>query len=273
METPPPPPRSTVDCLLPKRPGAGSQRQQEAEQACTCCLTVASVPRSVTAAVLACRESRRVSREAAARILALKDRDYAEYLRLARNTKDKRLRTLLDKTDAIISDLGIKVAGFAHGLLLPRCVCRSIFSVLPGPCPATATDCLSHKHFREGPRDGACARSKRPCTSSTWCTVQVQDQRVEVIQEGTGVGMWLDGAENGRPDAAAGAPEDDIDEETRHLLLAQQHYYDSVHVVKEQARAPPSSGLVVHHKHWSCVGSPACEESGARLAWGQERIK
>ena len=77
--------------------------------------------------MLACRESRRVSREAAARILALKDRDYAEYLRLARNTKDKRLRTLLDKTDAIISDLGIKVASSALSIAAtPPCVCLSI---------------------------------------------------------------------------------------------------------------------------------------------------
>ena len=58
---------------------------------------------------------------------------------------------------------------------------------------------------------------------------------MEVIQEGSSVGMWLDGAENGSADAAAGRLEADIDEETRHLLLAQQHYYDSVHVVKEQA--------------------------------------
>ena len=113
--------------------------------------------------MLACRESRRVSREAAARILALKDRDYAEYLRLARNTKDKRLRTLLDKTDAIISDLGIKVAGFALGAAVtPSRRVHGRCSVFPGPCPATATDCLSHKNIREGPRNGMCARTERP---------------------------------------------------------------------------------------------------------------
>ncbi|BDA44270.1 probable ATP-dependent DNA helicase CHR12 [Coccomyxa sp. Obi] len=56
------------------------------------------------------REGRRVGREAAARIVALREQNYEEYLRLARTTKDKRLRTLLDKTDTIISDLGLKVA-------------------------------------------------------------------------------------------------------------------------------------------------------------------
>ena len=56
-----------------------------------------------------------MSRESAARISALKDQDYAEYLRLARNTKDKRLRTLLDKTDSIISDLGLKVCSLTSG--------------------------------------------------------------------------------------------------------------------------------------------------------------
>ncbi|CAL8470241.1 g9783 [Coccomyxa elongata] len=56
------------------------------------------------------REGRKVGREAAARIVALREQNYEEYLRLARTTKDKRLRTLLDKTDTIISDLGLKVA-------------------------------------------------------------------------------------------------------------------------------------------------------------------
>ena len=55
------------------------------------------------------REGRRLSREAAARISALRDKNYEEYLRLARTTKDKRLRTLMDKTDSIISELGLKV--------------------------------------------------------------------------------------------------------------------------------------------------------------------
>ena len=50
-----------------------------------------------------------MSREVAARISALRDQDYEEYLRLAQSAKDKRLRTLLDKTAEIISDLGLKV--------------------------------------------------------------------------------------------------------------------------------------------------------------------
>ncbi len=58
---------------------------------------------------MAGREGRRLSREAAARISALRDKNYEEYLRLARTTKDKRLRTLMDKTDNIISELGLKV--------------------------------------------------------------------------------------------------------------------------------------------------------------------
>jgi hypothetical protein len=56
------------------------------------------------------REGRRLSREAAARISALRDKNYEEYLRLARTTKDKRLRTLMDKTDNIISELGLKAS-------------------------------------------------------------------------------------------------------------------------------------------------------------------
>ncbi len=55
-----------------------------------------------------------MGREAAARIVALREQNYEEYLRLARTTKDKRLRTLLDKTDTIISDLGLKVGITAH---------------------------------------------------------------------------------------------------------------------------------------------------------------
>lgn len=50
-----------------------------------------------------------MGRETAARIVALREQNYEEYLRLAHTTKDKRLRTLLDKTNAIISDLGLKV--------------------------------------------------------------------------------------------------------------------------------------------------------------------
>ena len=54
-----------------------------------------------------------MGREAAARIVALREQNYEEYLRLARTTKDKRLRMLLDKTDTIISDLGLKVRSAA----------------------------------------------------------------------------------------------------------------------------------------------------------------
>ncbi|KAK9808778.1 hypothetical protein WJX72_003449 [[Myrmecia] bisecta] len=63
------------------------------------------------------RESKKVSREAAARIMALKDNNYEEYLRLAHNAKDKRLRTLLDKTDNIIAELGLKVEAQRAGTL------------------------------------------------------------------------------------------------------------------------------------------------------------
>jgi hypothetical protein len=54
------------------------------------------------------RESRRAGRESAARVAALRQNDYTEYLRLAQHTKDARLRTLLAKTDAIIEELGLK---------------------------------------------------------------------------------------------------------------------------------------------------------------------
>ena len=50
-----------------------------------------------------------MGKESAARMQALRDRDYEEYLRLARHAKDARLHTLLDKTDAIMADLGVKV--------------------------------------------------------------------------------------------------------------------------------------------------------------------
>ena len=60
----------------------------------------------------AAKEGRRISREAAARISALRDQDYEGYLRLAQSAKDARLRTLLDKTAEIISDLGLKVCTF-----------------------------------------------------------------------------------------------------------------------------------------------------------------
>ena len=54
------------------------------------------------------RAERRVGREAAARVAALRENDYGEYLRLAQHTKDARLRTLLGKTDSIIAELGLK---------------------------------------------------------------------------------------------------------------------------------------------------------------------
>ncbi len=59
------------------------------------------------------RESRRAGRESAARVAALRQNDYTEYLRLAQHTKDARLRTLLAKTDAIIEELGLKAR---HGV-------------------------------------------------------------------------------------------------------------------------------------------------------------
>ncbi len=55
------------------------------------------------------RELKRVAREEAARLAALRSNDYEAYLRLAQHTKDKRLRQLLDKTDDIIKELGLKV--------------------------------------------------------------------------------------------------------------------------------------------------------------------
>ncbi len=55
------------------------------------------------------REARRVTREASARVSALRAQNYEEYLRLATHAKDSRLRTLLEKTDTILSDLGHKV--------------------------------------------------------------------------------------------------------------------------------------------------------------------
>lgn len=66
-------------------------------------------------------------REEQARITALKERDYAQYLRLARHTKDRRLRLLLDKTDEIIRELGIKV--------------RRVPCTFPPPC-VHATSCM-----------------------------------------------------------------------------------------------------------------------------------
>lgn len=55
------------------------------------------------------RETRRVTREQEGRILALRNHDYEQYLRLAQTAKDKRLRTLLEKTDSILEQLGLRV--------------------------------------------------------------------------------------------------------------------------------------------------------------------
>lgn len=56
-----------------------------------------------------CRQCDKVTREQNARIAALKEDNYEEYLKLAANTKNQRLRTLLEKTGSIISELGLKV--------------------------------------------------------------------------------------------------------------------------------------------------------------------
>lgn len=50
-----------------------------------------------------------MSRMAAARVRALKDNDYAAYLEMARYAKEARLRELMEKTDEIIVELGLKV--------------------------------------------------------------------------------------------------------------------------------------------------------------------
>lgn len=55
------------------------------------------------------REMRNMSRQAAARVRALKEHDYEKYLELARNAKDDRLKELMKKTDDIIIELGLKV--------------------------------------------------------------------------------------------------------------------------------------------------------------------
>ena len=56
-----------------------------------------------------CRQGDKVARELNARIAALKEDNYEEYLKLAANTKNQRLRTLLEKTGSIIEELGLKV--------------------------------------------------------------------------------------------------------------------------------------------------------------------
>lgn len=55
------------------------------------------------------REKRRVAKQGEARINALKNQNFEEYLRLATETKNSRLTTLLEKTDNIILDLSVKV--------------------------------------------------------------------------------------------------------------------------------------------------------------------
>ena len=64
-----------------------------------------------------CRQGDKVTREQNARIAALKEDNYEEYLKLAANTKNMRLRTLLEKTGSIISELGLKVC-FPHNYLI-----------------------------------------------------------------------------------------------------------------------------------------------------------
>ena len=57
-----------------------------------------------------------MTREQNARIAALKEDNYEEYLKLAANTKNQRLRTLLEKTGSIIDELGLKVTIWPHTL-------------------------------------------------------------------------------------------------------------------------------------------------------------
>ena len=57
-----------------------------------------------------------MGREAAARVAALRENNYGEYLRLAQHTKDARLRTLLGKTDSVIEQLGLKARPLSHSL-------------------------------------------------------------------------------------------------------------------------------------------------------------
>lgn len=72
-----------------------------------------------------------MGREAAARVAALRENDYGEYLRLAQHTKDARLRTLLGKTDSIIAELGLKARR-------PSCECPAsvLLSAKPGAVPS-----------------------------------------------------------------------------------------------------------------------------------------
>ena len=56
-----------------------------------------------------CREARKISRADETRLAALRDSNYEEYVRLAQEAKEGRLHELLEKTDAIIAELGTKV--------------------------------------------------------------------------------------------------------------------------------------------------------------------
>eukprot|EP00210_Caulerpa_lentillifera_P001183 g1139.t1 len=55
------------------------------------------------------KELKSVSRLVAARVRALKDHDYSTYLELVRNSKDERLKELMQKTDDIMIQLSVKV--------------------------------------------------------------------------------------------------------------------------------------------------------------------
>lgn len=66
-----------------------------------------------------------MTREQNARIAALREDNYEEYLKLAANTKNQRLRTLLEKTGSIIEELGLKVC-FPSLVPLPLCTSRVI---------------------------------------------------------------------------------------------------------------------------------------------------
>ena len=61
-----------------------------------------------------------MTREASARVSALRAQNYEEYLRLATHAKDSRLRTLLEKTNAILTDLGHKVRGAGREPMLAK---------------------------------------------------------------------------------------------------------------------------------------------------------
>lgn len=63
-----------------------------------------------------------MARELNARIAALKEDNYEEYLKLAANTKNMRLRTLLEKTGSIIEELGLKVPAYMHCCFAGRLV-------------------------------------------------------------------------------------------------------------------------------------------------------